>query len=130
MNGGKSWTKINNNLPTVAIHEIAIHPTAEEIVVATHGRSLWVLDVSALRQVKPTVLAESAHLFKPATAIRWRSEPFRGTIYGMGHRHYLGQDPSRGASIYYSLTGKPKSAKLQIFDYMGRAVRDLQVEVA
>src|SRR5262249_3223369 len=37
---GKSWVKINNNLPTVAVHEIAIHPTAGEIVAATHGRSL------------------------------------------------------------------------------------------
>src|SRR5262249_5358083 len=45
---GKSWNKLNNNLPTVAIHEIAIHPTAEEIVVATHGRSIWVLDIAPL----------------------------------------------------------------------------------
>lgn len=37
---GGSWTRINNNLPTVAVHEVAIHPTAGEIVAATHGRSL------------------------------------------------------------------------------------------
>src|SRR5262249_46689193 len=54
---GKSWTKINNNLPTVAVHEIAVHPTAGEIVAATHGRSLWILDVSALRQGEPASLA-------------------------------------------------------------------------
>ncbi len=50
-NRGASWTKINNNLPTVAVHEIAVHPTAGEIVVATHGRSIWILDVTALRQM-------------------------------------------------------------------------------
>ena len=48
---GGSWAKLNNNLPTVAVHEVAIHPTAGEIVAATHGRSLWILDVTALRQM-------------------------------------------------------------------------------
>jgi hypothetical protein len=48
---GAKWTRINNNLPTVAVHEIAVHPTAGEIVAATHGRSLWILDVTALRQL-------------------------------------------------------------------------------
>jgi len=70
INQGVTWTKINNNLPTVAIHEVAIHPTAGEIAVATHGRSLWIMDVTALRQMKSEVLAKEIHLFKPNTAIR------------------------------------------------------------
>ena len=45
VNRGAGWARLNNNLPTVAIHEIAQPTTASEIVVATHGRSLWVLDV-------------------------------------------------------------------------------------
>ena len=49
---GKVWTRINSNLPTVAVHELAQHPTASEMVAATHGRSLWVLDVTSLRQMK------------------------------------------------------------------------------
>src|SRR5262249_29963384 len=51
INRGGSWTKINNNLPTVAVHEFAFHPTAGEVVAATHGRSLWILDVTPLRQM-------------------------------------------------------------------------------
>src|SRR5262249_12423835 len=75
---GKSWTKINNNLPTVAVPEFAIHPTAGEVVIATHGRSLWVCDVSALRQITPEARKADAFLFKPTTAIRWRTEASHG----------------------------------------------------
>ena len=69
---GATWTRINNNLPTVAVHEIAVHPTAGEIVAATHGRSIWILDVAALRQMKPSVLKDKAFLFKPNTTVRWQ----------------------------------------------------------
>jgi len=61
---GRHGTRIHNNLPTVAIHEIAVHPTENEIVAATHGRSLWVLDVSPLRQMTADVAQAKAHLFK------------------------------------------------------------------
>ena len=66
INRGGYWTKINNNLPTVAVHELAIHPTAGEIVAATHGRSLWVLDVSALRQMTPEVVKAAGAPVRPA----------------------------------------------------------------
>lgn len=51
LNRGASWANLNNNLPTVAVHEVAQPTTASEIVVATHGRSVWVLDVASLRQM-------------------------------------------------------------------------------
>ena len=54
-NRGEYWTKINNNLPTVAVHEVAVHPTAGEIIVATHGRGVWILDVTPLRQATERV---------------------------------------------------------------------------
>ena len=44
---GGVWTKINNNLPTVAVHELAQHPTTGEMVAATHGRSLWIAGCDA-----------------------------------------------------------------------------------
>ncbi len=126
LNRGETWTKLNNNLPTVAIHEIAVHPTAGEIVVATHGRSLWILDVSALRQMKPSVLAKSAFLYHPQTAIRWRNEPARGAAYGGGSRIYSGQNPPRGASLYYSLNKKADKIALKIVDIAGRTMREFK----
>ena len=126
INRGESWTKINNNLPTVAVHEIAVHPTAGEIVAATHGRSLWILDVSALRQVKPSLLTEKVVLFKPQTATRWRSLPARGPVLGPGSHRFVGQDPPSGAQIYYALRQKAKSVKLKVVDFKGATVRELK----
>ena len=103
---GASWTKINNNLPTVAVHELAQHPTAGEIVAATHGRSLWVLDVTPLRQMKTETLKAQATLYKPATAVRWHREPTRGTPYGAGNHRFVGQNPSSERSFFAGEEGR------------------------
>ncbi len=93
---GATWTKINNNLPTVAVLEFAQHPTSGELVAATHGRSLWVLDVSPLRQMTSEAVKAKAFLYKPNDVIRWRSEARHGTMYGAGSRRYVGENPSFG----------------------------------
>jgi hypothetical protein len=118
INRGATWTKINNNLPTVAIHEVAIHPTAGEIAVATHGRSIWILDVSALRQMKPSVFTEKVHLFKPNTAIRWQVVE----TYGGTNRRYIGTNPPPGAHIYFHLTEEAKKANVKILDVGGEVI--------
>jgi photosystem II stability/assembly factor-like uncharacterized protein len=121
INRGASWAKINNNLPTVDIHEVAVHPTAGEIVAATHGRSLWILDVSALRQIKPSTLEEKVALFKPHTAINWQSLVKTGGT----NRKFVGENPPRGAQIYYYLGEGAKSASLKIVDVTGATVSTL-----
>ena len=93
---GGSWTKINNNLPTVAVLEFAQHPTAGELVAATHGRSLWILDVTTLRQMTADDLKAKAFLFRPNDVVRWRSEPSHGVSYGSGSRRFVGENPPRG----------------------------------
>ncbi|MBM3970666.1 MAG: PDZ domain-containing protein [Planctomycetes bacterium] len=123
INRGESWTKANNNLPTVAIHELAIHPTAGEMVAATHGRSLWVVDITPLRQMTADVLQASAHLFEPNTVVRWRGEPSRGI--GGGSQIYSGANPSRSASLTYALAEKAQKVSLRILDHTGTTVRTL-----
>jgi photosystem II stability/assembly factor-like uncharacterized protein len=121
INRGASWTKINNNLPTVAVHDFALHPTAGEMVAATHGRSLWVVDISGLRQINPEVLKADATLMRPTLAIRWRSEPRRGGT----NRRFVGENPPNGAQIYYALGKKAEKASLKIVDVDGKTVREL-----
>lgn len=118
---GTSWTKMNNNLPTVAVHELAQHPTTGEIVAATHGRSIWIADVTALRQTTADVLKAKAHLFKPNDALRFRTEPSRGGT----NREYTGTNPRPGAQIYYSLASPAKQVSLRIEDVQGKRIRDL-----
>jgi photosystem II stability/assembly factor-like uncharacterized protein len=121
INRGASWAKINNNLPTVDVHEVAIHPTAGEIVAATHGRSLWILDVAALRQIKPATLEEKAVLFKPHAAIRWQTQVTTGGT----NRKFVGQNPLPGAAIYYYLGEKAEKANVKILDVSGDVMASL-----
>ncbi|HEY3244823.1 MAG TPA: hypothetical protein VGM03_15890, partial [Phycisphaerae bacterium] len=119
---GKSWTKLNNNLPTVAVHEIAQHPTTGEIVAATHGRSLWVVDISPLRQMTRYAIAAKAQLYKPTAAIYWRPDPSRGSE---GARRYVGQNPPSGAQLYYSLADEADAVTLKITGPTGETIRDI-----
>jgi photosystem II stability/assembly factor-like uncharacterized protein len=118
---GTSWTKINNNLPTVAVHEVAIHPTAGEIVAATHGRSLWILDVTALRQMATDAVKEKAMLYKPNTVVRWQDMPSRGR----SGRQFVGENPQRGAQIFYSLPKNAMKVSLVVQDIDGNKVAEL-----
>jgi len=120
---GKTWISLHTNLPTVAVHAFAIHPTANEIVAGTHGRSLWVLDVTLLRQLDAETMAARVHLFEPNSAVLWRPAPGRGAT-----RTYVGQNPGGAADLYFALGAKPQSATLKITRADGELVRNLKVE--
>jgi photosystem II stability/assembly factor-like uncharacterized protein len=122
---GQTWTQFNNNLPTVKVFNYAIHPTAGEIVAATHGRSLWIVDVTALRQMSAATVAEPAHLYEPNTVVRWRNDPEHGSLNGEGFRKYYGENPPRGARFYYSLGADAREAKIVVYDVAGNVVRQL-----
>ena len=79
---GASWTKLGG-LPTVAVDDIAIHPRERDLVVATHGRSLYVLDdITALEELTPEVRAKDAHLFPPLPAHAFQPLPGFGDWNG------------------------------------------------
>jgi photosystem II stability/assembly factor-like uncharacterized protein len=122
VNRGAYWTRINNNLPTVAVHEVAIHPTAGEIVAATHGRSIWILDVTPLRQATKEAVTADAHLFKPQTAVRWQQDPRRGGT----NRRFVGQNPPTGAQLYYALAKPAEKVSLKVLDVEGKTVTQLR----
>jgi photosystem II stability/assembly factor-like uncharacterized protein len=121
---GASWLSLNGGLPTVAVHEFAF-PATGEVVAATHGRSLWVLDAVPLRQMTPQVLRARAHLFAPAPAVRWREEPGRGGT----SRRFVGENPPP-ASLYYALAPGAREVGLRVHDYAGKPVRDLPAKPA
>lgn len=120
---GQSWAKFNSNLPTVAVHELAQHATRGEIVAGTHGRSLWVLDVTPVRQFTKDALEDRATLMRPNTAIRWRRLPSRGDS---GTRQFVGENPPDGAQIFYSLTSNAGDVTLRIEDVAGRLIREYE----
>jgi photosystem II stability/assembly factor-like uncharacterized protein len=116
-NDGSNWQPLQLNLPVTPIHDLIIHD--DDLAVATHGRSFWVLDdISPLRQLSASNAAEDAHLFTPRTAFRAR----------MGHmrrrRYAIGENPPEGAILYYYLKEEPKApAKLELLDAQGKVIR-------
>ncbi|MCH8044772.1 MAG: PDZ domain-containing protein [Planctomycetes bacterium] len=122
---GASWLKINANLPTVAIHEIAVHPTRAEIVAGTHGRSVWILDVTPLRQFSREVAAAKVHLFRPPGGVLWGGAL---SASRSGDRNFAGQNPSFGTSLHYYLSAKAKNVALEIVNVKGEVIRKLKVE--
>lgn len=118
---GLSWFRFNNNLPTVPVYDVAVHPTQGDLVAATHGRGAWAVEVTPLRQMSLRTLSADVNLFEPKRAWILRRDVRRGT--GDGHEKFYGQNGVLGASIFYALKQDAKSAALEIFDGAGRSVR-------
>jgi S1-C subfamily serine protease/photosystem II stability/assembly factor-like uncharacterized protein len=119
---GQNWVQFNQNLPTVAIHEVAQNPATGEIVVATHGRSLWACDVTGLRQLKSDHISKDIAFHSPEDVIRWRREPRRGGT----NRRYVSDNPSSGAQLWYSLPEKADNVVVRIENIEGELVSELK----
>jgi photosystem II stability/assembly factor-like uncharacterized protein len=117
---GAAWRKLKLNLPTCAVSDLAVKDN--DLVVATNGRSLWVLDdLTPIRQWSPK-LAGPPHLFPIQAAIRWR---YHGENYA-GEDRIAGENPPKGAIVNYYLPGKPKEElTLEVLDAKGNLVRKL-----
>src|SRR6185436_2329699 len=81
-NGGQDWFALNlKNLPNVAVHDIIVHPRDNDLILATHGRSIWIFDdATAIQQMTPQILSSNAHLFPVRAALRFTS---RFSRYGI-----------------------------------------------
>ncbi|HEX5883128.1 MAG TPA: hypothetical protein VFY67_01150, partial [Pyrinomonadaceae bacterium] len=127
-NGGKDWLALNlKNLPNVAIHDIVIHPRENDLILATHGRSIWIFDdATAIQQMTPQILNSNAHLFSVRPALRYTT---RFSRYGIGDKVFTGPNPPAGALITYYLKDKldeKATLKVQIFDRYGKLVQDIE----
>lgn len=126
VNRGGYWNSLKTNLPTVAVFDFAIHPSNGEIVAATHGRSLWIADITPLRQVAEKHLTEEPALYKSPTVIRYRREPSRGGT----NRAFAGVNPPAGAPIYFTLPKKANQVSVRIQDASGQTIREIRGETS
>ena len=121
-NGGQSWSRLHlKNLPHVPVHEILVHPRENDLILATHGRSVYILDdATPIQQMSPDTAARPAHLFDPRPALRFTT---RMTRYGIGNKPYAGPNPPYGALLTFWLKEKPKAPyKLEILDTASKQV--------
>ncbi len=120
-NDGNDWQSLQLNLPATSVRDLVVHEN--DLVVATFGRSFWILDdVTPLRQIDSQVAAADAWLFRPQTAIRMRAGSDQGTPVPMDEA--LAPNPPEGAMLDYYLKDKASSPiQLEIFDAEGKLVR-------
>jgi photosystem II stability/assembly factor-like uncharacterized protein len=103
LDGGRRWLPVRG-LPTVPVPDLVVHPRDQELVIATHGRSLYVLDVVPLQELTPRVLAGAAHL----CSVRKNTDyPPVKSPKGRVAGDFIGTNPPVGASCYYYLRDAP-----------------------
>jgi photosystem II stability/assembly factor-like uncharacterized protein len=118
---GDHWQSLQLNLPHTSMRDLWIKDS--DLIVATHGRSFWILDdINPLRQVDEKALASTAWLSRPATAYRVRRDTYTDTP--MPPDEPMAENPPDGAVLDYYL-GQPASGPvtLEISDSAGKLVR-------
>jgi hypothetical protein len=118
---GDHWQSLQLNLPHTSMRDLAIHDN--DLIVATHGRSFWMLDdITPLRQVDGRVLESGAVLLKPGAAYRVRRNT--NTDTPLPPDEPAGENPPDGAIIDFWLSAPPKTpVTLEILDTSGKTVR-------
>jgi photosystem II stability/assembly factor-like uncharacterized protein len=124
LDSGRHWVK-QPVLPTVPVHDLVVHPRDSELVIGTHGRGIWIMDVKPLQEMSAKVWSAAAHLFtvRPATAYRLR------TLHNLGIKSFTGENPPYGAGIYLYLRDVAKEAPVvTIADPGGKKVAELKAQ--
>jgi hypothetical protein len=130
LDAGKSWEKILNNFPTVRTDEILVHPRDGDLIIATHGRGVWIADdITPLQQLTPTVRTQDVFLFdsRPAIAYRHDVQADRCRVAPvtpcLGQGVFAAENAPRGTAISYYLRSTASGAvKISISDISGRVV--------
>jgi len=126
LNRGQSWQKFMNNYPTVRTDDIRVHPRDGDLIVGSHGRSIWIADdITPLQQLTPTVMNADVHLFDIRPAVAWINDRKLAQQI-TGQMVFVGENAPAGTSINYWLKAAASGpVKISISDINGRVVREL-----
>jgi hypothetical protein len=132
LNGGQEWKRFMNGLPTVRIDDILVHQRDNDLIVGTHGRSIYIIDdITPLQQLSDEVMQSDAHLFDLRTATRFVEDTMltRGLD---GAKHFRGTNPVSGTSIGYFLkaavpagSAGSNPVRITISNMRGTTVREI-----
>jgi photosystem II stability/assembly factor-like uncharacterized protein len=125
LDGGKSWSRFMAGLPATTSDDVVVHPRDQDLVLATHGRSFYVLDdISPLQQLSDEVLAKSEHLFRPRPATLWDED--KRTWHGGGDELFRAKNPPDAILSYYLKSAVQGKVTLQVVDASGATVREFE----
>jgi photosystem II stability/assembly factor-like uncharacterized protein len=121
---GERWQSLQLNLPVVPITDLAVHKREKELVVATQGRSFWILDdLPLLHQIVDAGGFNSVsktQLFKPKDSYRTQG----GGGFPLPATATVGANPANGVVVYYSLKAKPTTdLELEFLDTTGKSIQ-------
>ncbi len=111
---GANWTALKNNFPTVPVDDIEIQARDNDMVLATHGRSIWIFDdITPIEKFDAAVASSDITFFTPRTATVW---DLRQRRWSAGQKMFTGKNPPYGAILNYYLKEAvppeaPKTAK-------------------
>ncbi|MDX6304073.1 MAG: hypothetical protein QOI77_1042 [Blastocatellia bacterium] len=123
LDGGKQWAQYKGgDLPSVAVRDLAIHPRDHDLVIATHGRGIWIIDdISPLRTLTPATLAKEAEFVQSRPVVQ--AIPASGGWY-TGDAAFVGANPPDQAVIIFYQKKRHifGDMKIEVFDPEGKLV--------
>ncbi|MFQ5708476.1 MAG: WD40/YVTN/BNR-like repeat-containing protein [bacterium] len=125
LDGGAQWARFTGKLPKVSVREIAIHPRESDVILATHGRGIFIIDdITPLRQITQEVLASDVHVFD------LRPIPVKipvGKQQFPGNGDFVGRNPAEVATITYYLKKRHVfgDLKIEVYDPDGKLIKTL-----
>jgi hypothetical protein len=132
LDGSKSWQPFMAGIPTVRVDDILIHPRDRDLIVGTHGRSIWILDdISPLEHMNKAKDTDVT-LFDPRPAVLWKSslvDQRHGANRVSGsNREFIGQNPQGGTAIHVFAKADMGKAKVEFLQGT-RVVSTMDVDV-
>ena len=113
LDGGQHWDLLKNNLPTIPVHDLVIHPRENDLVVGTFGRGFYIADISPLQELTQQVIDSDVHFFQIETKVQWVM-PRQTTV---ADQNFEGENEPHGVMLnYYLKRGLPEGVTLSIYD--------------
>lgn len=101
VDGGRHWARFEGNLPEVAVRDLAIHPREHDLIIATHGRGIYILDdITPLRHLTQGILDSDVAMLPSRPAVMVIPAAVQNVS---GDDEFVGRNPAQGASIIYYL---------------------------
>ena len=125
LNQGGSWFSLKKNLPTVAVHDIAVHPRDRDLIIGTHGRGVWIMDdIGFLQESTPEVMESAGHFFTIRPATRYF---FSSVREGYSRAPFAAKNPPTGLNLtFYAKTAPKERPQLKITDAQGRLMAEIK----
>jgi hypothetical protein len=120
---GRGWHRFAGSLPTVPVDDIAVHPRDNDLILGTHGRSIYVLDdITPLVQMSESVLEADLHVFDLRPATMYRLHRHRANT---GHQTFIAPNPPYGALLQYYIKSELEEVTITVLDDKGKRIRKL-----